>query len=353
MTRSPKDQARLAAEHSLAEKLMDLPIAALSEAGLIVRSYRAQVLKISKSRPILRYDVACFDDREDAIVRKVIVGKGCYRHDGARTFEFMRQLWSQGFSEDALLTIPEPIAYVPELKLLLQGWAPGDALYAYIDDPAVASEPVTLAARWLAKMHRTRLRGVPVLPLEYEETKLRTYRNVLMQICPESAERIERVAWRILASLEALDSRQFVPTHGDFQPKNVCVLRDRVTVIDFDRFALAHPARDLGHFIGQSMTMSYVRTGSFKEIEPWNAAFLDGYAQVASPEALSALPVFVARTFMEVLKHKVFLDPAKNTHLVPAWLDECERWLERSPTTETLPGEAGSSGVHEYMSEGG
>jgi hypothetical protein len=353
MTGSPKDQARIEAEHSLAEKLMDLPLAALSKAGLVVRSYRAQVLKTSKSRPILRYDVACFDDRKEAIVRKVIVGKGCYRHDGARTFEFMRQLWSEGFSEDALLTIPEPIAYVPEPKLLLQGWASGDALYAYIHDPAVALEPVTLAARWLAKLHSTRLTGVPVLPPEYEETKLRTYGGVLMQICPEFAERIERFAWRIIASLETLDSRRFVPTHGDFQPKNVCVLRDRVTVIDFDRFALAHPARDLGHFIGPCMTMSYVRTGSFKEIEPWNAAFLDEYARLASPEAMSALPVFVARTFMEVLKHKVFLDPAKNIHLVPAWLDECERWLKRSPITEALPGNLGSLGVHEYRSIGG
>ena len=351
MTGSSKDQARIAAEHALAEKLIDLPVAALSRAGLVVRSYRTRVLKTSKSRPILRYDVACFDDRTGTVVRKVIVGKGCYRHDGARTFGFMRQLWSEGFSEDALLTIPEPIAFVPEPKLLLQGWAPGDALYAYIEDPAAALEPVTLAARWLAKLHRTTLTDVPVLPLEYEETKLRTYRNVLMRICPEFAGRIECCAGRILASLEALDSRRFVPTHGDFQPKNVCVLRDRLTVIDFDRFALAHPARDLGHFIGQSMTMSYVRTGSFREIEPWNAAFLDGYARLASPEALSALPIFVARTFMEVLKHKVSLDPAKNTHLVPAWLDECERWLERS--TQALPGEAGSLGVKEYRSIGG
>ena len=55
-----------------------------------------------------------------------------------------------------------------------------------------------------------------------------------------------------------------------------------MTVIDFDRFALAHPARDVGHFIGQSMTMSYTRTGSFEEIEPWNMAFLKEYAGLTS-----------------------------------------------------------------------
>ena len=28
------------------------------------------------------------------------------------------------------------------------------------------------------------------------------------------------------------------------------------------------------------------------------------------------------------MKHKIFLDPAKYSHLLPAWLDVCERWLD-------------------------
>jgi hypothetical protein len=39
---------------------------------------------------------------------------------------------------------------------------------------------------------------------------------------------------------------------------------------------------------------------------------------------------------MEVLKHKILLEPAKNAHLLPAWLDECEMWLDKahgSPVT--------------------
>ena len=44
-----------AAELSLAEGLTDLPIADLSEIGLVVRGCEAQVLKTSMSRPILRY----------------------------------------------------------------------------------------------------------------------------------------------------------------------------------------------------------------------------------------------------------------------------------------------------------
>jgi hypothetical protein len=49
----------------------------------------------------------------------VIIGKEYFRHDGARTFEAMKLLWEEGFAEDHSLAIPEPIAYVPRLKLLL------------------------------------------------------------------------------------------------------------------------------------------------------------------------------------------------------------------------------------------
>jgi hypothetical protein len=332
------DQVR-AAERSLAEGLMDLPITDLREIGLDVRGYEAQVLKTSKSRPILRYVVTCFDKK--APRRRVIIGKGYFRHDGARTFEAMRLLWSEGFAGDRFLAIPEPIAFLPRLNLLLQGWAPGDALYAYLEDPERALQHVGLTARWLAKLHRTRIAAARVLPLDYEQTKLRTYGEVLIELCPLFAPRIERIVQHILALLRALDLREVVPTHGDFQPKNIFICQNRVTVIDFDRFALAHPARDVGHFIGQSMTMSYARKGSFEQIEPWNSAFLDEYVRLASPEVLSMVPVFVARTFMEVLKHKIFLDPAKNSYLLPLWLDECERWLDGTRRVGSVrPGES-------------
>src|SRR5215208_6989057 len=200
MTGSSVDEDRMAAERLLAEQLLDLPDTALSGAGLVVQSCKAQVLKISKSRPILRYTVTCLDREKAVPVRRLIIGKGCYRHDGNKVFGFMRQLWSEGFAEDRRLTIPEPIAYLPELKLLLQGRAPGRALYEYIDHPAEALKPVSFTARWLAKLHKTRVTGVPVLPMEYEEMKLHNYRDVLMRICPQFAARVESFAERILSS---------------------------------------------------------------------------------------------------------------------------------------------------------
>jgi Ser/Thr protein kinase RdoA (MazF antagonist) len=275
----------------------------------------------------LWYAVTYFDQERQVSAHKVIIGKGYYRDDGAMTFHAMSQLWSDGFAAGHL-TIPEPLAYVLELSLLLQGRAPGKSLYLSLDNPANALKLVRLTARWLAKLHQTRVAGVPVLQPEQEDEKISTYRNALLETCPRFAPRLKVLAGRILSSFKRLRASQSVPTHGDFQPKNIHILRNRVTVIDFDRFALAPPARDLGHFIGQCMTMSYVRTGSFQAIEPWNTAFLEEYVGLTSLEVLAALPVFVARTFLEVLYYKLVVRPVKDPYFLPAWLDECERWLE-------------------------
>lgn len=343
-TGGPVDRAKMAAERSLAERLMNPPVSAFSRAGRIARSYRAGVIKTSKSRPILRYAVSGFDRERGSPFRETIIGKGYYRYDGAKTLGLMNQLWSEGFAEPYRLTIPEPIAYLPEMRLLLQGQAEGRSLYEHMDGRGGVSEAVRLTARWLAKLHATNITDAPVLPPDFEESKLRTYKEILVQICPPHARRVEDFAERTISSLKELDPRHVVPTHGDFQPKNVYALRDRITVIDFDRFALAHPARDLGHFVGQSMTMSCSRTGSFETVRPWNAAFIEEYARLGPPEALAALPVFVARTFLEVLKHKIFLDPARNAPLLPIWLDECGRWLGEAPgPPEAGRGEPGSS----------
>src|SRR3990170_3177643 len=311
-----------------AEELKNAAALALTNQGVIVESCRVRMLRPSRFRPVLQYYLTCFDKEKNARIHRVVIGKGYYRGDGAKAFDTLRQLWSDGFREDPFLTVPEPLAYLPELRLLLQGRAPGKSLHSYLDSPGEAARSVRVAARWLAKLHGASVGADSVLRPEYEEEKLLTYSNVLAQVCPQFAPRIGRLTERIVPPLMKLTPSQAVPTHGDFQPKNIYICRNRVTVIDFDRFALAHPARDVGHFIGQSMTMSYVRTGSFKEIEPWNAAFLDEYARLAPAGPPRELSLFVIRTFLEVLYYKLFVRPVKDPSFVPAWLDACERWLD-------------------------
>lgn len=312
--------------------MLEIPQAVLDSLmrqGLEVQQYRARMLKASQSRPVVRYLLICFDHTRQTSLRKVVISKGYYRDDGALMFEVMQQLWQDGFGSDRALTIPEPFDYLPESRLLLQGRAPGRSLYTYLAHPAAGLRHVARVAHWLAKLHGARLKGAPTWLFEHEQQKVLNYRDTLVRLFPTMGTRIAAIANYVLGAVRALDAGPHVPTHGDFQPKNIYIGSDQVTVIDFDRFALAHPARDLGHFVCQCMTMSYVRSGSFEAISAWNAVFLDEYARQAGPWALAALPIFIARTFLEVLYYKLFVRPVKDPSFISAWLDECERWVER------------------------
>lgn len=301
-------------------------LTALSGKGWQVEHCQGRVLRASRSRPILRYRVSYVDQGRELSVEKIVIGKAYCRGDGARTFDFMRELWANGFA-DRSLTIPEPMGYVPELRLLLQGQAAGRPLYAYLDQPESALAHVRDTARWLAKLHATEVRRAAPLPGDFESIKLSKYRDELAATAPGWAGRVAEVTSSVVSSLANLEAGCLVPTHGDYQPKNIYVSKAQVTVIDWDRFALAHPARDVGHFLGQCMTMSYVRTGSFDRIRPWNEAFLEEYAARAPVALGPVLHAYLTRTFLEILYYKLVVKPVKDRAFVPAWVDECERWV--------------------------
>jgi len=302
-------------------------LTALSSNGWRVEGCRAQVLQASRSRPVLRYRVDYVDHGTKSSVEKIVIGKAYYRGEGTRTYDVMRELWFGGFAEDPDLTIAEPLAWIPELQLLLQAPAAGHALYERLNDPDSALGEVRATGRWLAKLHALPGGTIDPLPADHETRKLTTYSAELAKVLPGSAVRIAALTASVLEALAIAENTAPVPTHGDYQPKNIYVADSLVTVIDWDRVALAHPARDLGHFLGQSMTMSFSRTGSFDAIAAWNEAFLDGYRQ-GGAVIDAALPAYLARTFLEILYYKLVVKPVKDPSFVPAWLDECERWSE-------------------------
>ncbi|MET1064924.1 MAG: hypothetical protein ABWX85_08125, partial [Arthrobacter sp.] len=103
----------------------------------------------------------------------------------------------------------------------------------------------------------------------------------------------------------------------------------RVVVIDFDRAARAPAARDLGHFIGQTLTMGASRHGDLGAAAPWAEAFLTGYGDAGGDAgAVHSAPAYVARTFAEVLFYRLVVRPVGDSSFVPDWLDAWEEAVE-------------------------
>jgi aminoglycoside phosphotransferase len=312
--------------------------------GWEVTDCHGRVLQASRHRPVVSYRVNYEHAESTESVLKIVIGKAYYRGDGAGTFELMRRLWANGFSSENRLCIPEPIAWIPAKQLLLQGKASGRPLYDHLPTPEDGITRARNAGRWLAKLHSTDVGPASVpLPRSFEADKLTVYADALAERHPDLGGRVQAVAATAAAVLADAGSGPVVPTHGDYQPKNIYVSRRQTTVIDFDRHAVAPAARDLAHFIGQCMTMSWVRTGSFERIAPWNEAFLAAYTTGAprtpgttgAPRTpgttgrragLETLPAYLARTFLEILYYKLVVKPVADPGFAPAWLDQCEQW---------------------------
>jgi aminoglycoside phosphotransferase len=258
---------------------------------------------------------------------RILIGKADYRTGVAETFEYMNRLWAAGLRGEDGLGIPEPVAHLEELALLLQTEAPGDCLYDWLPTPAEGATAARNAGRFLARLHSLDLTGAKTLRTGYEVSKLGTYRDGLSETVPSQAERVAGLTNEVLNALVAIEGGPVVATHGDYQPKNIYVDGDRVTVIDWDRGALGHPGRDLGHFLGQCLTMSYVKSGTFEAVRPWNDAFLEGYVGTAPPGWEDAVGPYVARTILEVLYYKLVVKPVRDPSFFDSWLTQLAQSL--------------------------
>ena len=266
----------------------------------------------------------------DDLVELAVIGKGVKRRSAAgepaRVLGLMRALWRGGFGEDRALTIPEPLALVPEPPMLLQAEVPGPTLECWLDDPLPAIGAVRLAGRWLAKLHAFDVGDLPPLAVVDEAAKLRACAERIGATHRGSNERSHALAQRLTGLLAGLDDVRSVLTHGDFQAGNIIIAENAVAAIDFDHAALAAPARDLGYFAAQALTRMYVRTNSMTTGWPWAAALREEYLR-HRPDGDRGFSAYVARTILEVLYYRLGKSPIAALPLVPVWLDWCEEML--------------------------
>ena len=161
-----------------------------------------------------------------------------------RTFANMRALWQSPFGAARQPPgMPQPLEVLPDLGVLLMEHLPGRPL---ADMGPAQERHFDSAIKLLAELHSS---GVT------PETK-RSSRGVVRsaqrkaahagQLAPPHAAALNSLA----AALETqrVGDSELVPTHGDFSPRNVLAGGERLALIDWERFQLADPARDVAYF---------------------------------------------------------------------------------------------------------
>lgn len=327
---TPGSSARRAERWAIAVSLLEAPPPLEALRPRQVEVLDRVVVHASRSRPVVRWTV-----RVDSALRPArrlpVIGKGYRKGGGEAAWQLLARLRAAGL-DHPVLQVPAPFGYDPARSLLTQEEAPPTTLKRWLaDDPARTAPGVVRVGAWLARLHGVRGVDPPVLADGFERVKLAEYAGALAETLPWSGSRIADLTAGTLDRLAGAGGGR-VLTHGDFQPGNIHADDSRVVVIDFDRAACAPAARDLGHFVGQTLTMGAARHGHLAAAAPWVEAFLRGYRAAGGDEAaVAGTPAYVARTFAEVLYYRLVVRPVADRSFVPDWLDAWEQALEERP----------------------
>jgi hypothetical protein len=245
-----------------ARALLEQGIRACSPAYAHMRIARAQP-RVARYKPGSRATIVYELEYADVSVAgsgwpKLVVAKTYSKDKGKNAYEAMSKLWASPLSKGDVVSIAEPLAYIPEHKVLVQGPVRGDRdLKDLVKETLRANTPAALAVlhaitrktgAGLAALHQSGARHGQTITWEDELDEIRSEVDKLAAVFPWFAEAVNP----LLAHLELLAGEipadPIVPAHRSFRPQQVLLDQDKIGFIDFDGFCLAEPALDIALF---------------------------------------------------------------------------------------------------------
>lgn len=238
---------------------------------------------------------------------ELVVAKTYRKEKGQNAYDSMQALWNSPLASNNAVKIAEPLAYDPELRVMIQGPIRQEKTLKELTVMAVqagtpeAFDELTDAmyktARGLAEIHKSDIQLGKLYGWENDKEQVRESIEELSVAVPELAPAAHPFFQR-LNDLEASSKPDpLVPSHGTFRPAQVLMYRGEIGFIDFDSCCMAEPAKDLGLFL-----CAFLRAGmatvKFDDIEIQSGP-LDDAARLARFKRLIA----VSERFLDEYEH--------------------------------------------------
>ena len=180
------------------------------------------------------------------------------------------------------MTLAEPLAYMPEQRVLVQGAVPGEqVLKDVVRDALADGSPELLdevrahldrTAAGLAALHRSGARYGRVVVWEEALIGVRDVVSRMAMTVPQVAMAAEPLLRRLEVLADAAVPDPPVGVHNDFRPAQVLLHEGRVGFVDFDGACTAEPALDVGGFRAK---LRYVGVGTPRGSGPLTGHALD------------------------------------------------------------------------------
>jgi hypothetical protein len=177
---------------------------------------------------------------------------------GQTAWSAMTALWNTPLARGDIVALAEPLAFLPDKRILVQGPIAEDrtlkelARSALEDGSASAiyglREALAKTGRALAALHQS---GAVYGRRATFEEELAEVTDVVARLSlsiPELEEAASPLLHRLGALSRTMPAGAAVPAHHDFRPAQVLLHAGSIGFIDFDGASMAEPALDLGRF---------------------------------------------------------------------------------------------------------
>jgi aminoglycoside phosphotransferase (APT) family kinase protein len=170
----------------------------------------------------------------------------------------MIKLWASPLAKGDVVAIAEPLAYISEHKVLVQGPVPGDydlkdalRVALRVGTPEALDELDALmrkSAAGLAALHHSGARHGDLITWQDELDEIRGEVDKIGAVFPWFAAAVLPLLAQLETQAAAHPPEPALPAHRSFRPQQVRIHHGKVGFIDFDGFCLAEPALDIALF---------------------------------------------------------------------------------------------------------
>jgi hypothetical protein len=177
---------------------------------------------------------------------------------GEAAWAAMNALWDLPDTWRHAVRLAEPLGYLPEERILVQGPVPEDVTLKELARAAIAEGSASGIQRLRDELAKTALALAAVHASGASYGRTATFEDELAEVTevvdrlslsvPELAVAAAPLLRHLADRVAAEPADPIVPAHHDFRPAQVLVHGDEVGFIDFDGACMAEPALDLGRF---------------------------------------------------------------------------------------------------------
>jgi len=264
-----------------------------------------------------------------------LIGK-VYHKDRSKVFQVMEGIQAAGFGPQDEYSIPQPVAYMPSLRLLLQEKVEGPLAKAIFEtgDRKSCAAAAERCGLWLARFHALAPKVGKVCPPD-DDLKAKS----VQRFCRKTAEGNGHFGDKAGQLLERLEKAASSPSpvemcagHGGYGATHVILAGERTVVFDWDQYDIADPARDVARFLTTLRRRALGELGSIHALDEAGEVFRKAYLAEGQPGAGRNLRFYEAATYLRLAtRHLSDASPLEQEAQEKgnAMLDEVLRLLEQ------------------------